>query len=71
MSAILELILELFAEIALHCGFWRFFLCLMAGLAVAGIIWWKMAEGPLTNTVAVGTILTMSVIGVFWERNAD
>ena len=70
MSAILEFILQLFGEIALHCGFWRFFLCLMAGLSIAGIVWWKMIEGPLTNTVAVGTIVTMAVIGVYWERSA-
>ena len=70
MSPILELILELFAKIALHCGFWRFFLCLMAGLSIAGIVWWKLAEGSITNAIAVGTILTMAVIGVVWEQNA-
>ncbi len=71
MSAMLEFILELFGEIALHSGFWRFFLCLMAGLAVAAIVWWKMAEGTATNAIAVGAIVTMSVIGVIWERSAD
>ncbi len=70
MSAILEFILQLIGENALHSGFWRFFLCLMAGFSIAGIVWWKMGQGPLTNTIAVGTILTMSVIGVFWARSA-
>jgi hypothetical protein len=67
VSAILEFFLELFGEIALHCGYWRFFLCLMGGLAIAGVMWWKMAESAATNAMAVGTILTMSFIGVCWE----
>jgi hypothetical protein len=71
MSAILEFIMQLFGEIALHSGFWRFGLCLMSGFAIAGIVWWKMPEGTTANAIAVGAIVTMSVIGVIWERSAD
>jgi hypothetical protein len=70
MSTILEFVLELFGEIACHCGFWRFFLCLMAGFSIAGIIWWKMAEGTIANVIAIGSVVTMAAIGVCWERTA-
>ena len=71
MSPLIEFVLDLFGEIVAHSGYWRFFFCFMGGLALASVVWWKMSEGSLANAIAAGAIVTMSLLGVFWERAAE
>jgi hypothetical protein len=70
MTELLELALDLVCGAAEFIWAWRFYLCLMCSLAVAGGICWLVGDDTVQVILSIPVVAAGVIAGLVWEHRA-
>lgn len=62
--------LEVVADVLVSLPWWRFGLCLVASIAVAGVIYWRVPNQTLCMVLAAVILFVGIGAGILWERRS-
>jgi hypothetical protein len=67
MSDLAEFLLDILLNLVDVFGAWRFFVCLLSGIALAGFVYWQVANRTVCLALSIPLVLMGIAAGLFWE----
>ena len=67
MSDLAEFLLDIVLNLIDVFGAWRFCVCLLSGVALAGLVYWQIANRTVGLALSIPLVLMGIVTGLFWE----
>ena len=67
MSDLAEFLLDIILNLIDVFGAWRFCVCLLFGVALAGLDYWQVANRTVGLALSIPLVLTGIVTGLVWE----
>jgi len=67
MSDLAEFLLDIVLNLIDVFGAWRFCVCLLSGVALAGVVYWQIANRTAGLALGIPLVLMGIVIGLFWQ----